>query len=182
MSLWKVLNLLTIWLVYFWGPVYVCIYFCNIYSLFRFYAYVNKKNYYIIYNWSDVSQFSNLLNVDWTLHEIDAWVEIPPQTWGGGGYIASLAPWQVWKSRWGNSDTFIIPSRFLGQFSGQGVGVSSYITNLSDKQASHKKKVLFFVTIWKVSPTFQILGGCISPGFLPMDRWYYTGDFIEVIF
>ena len=40
----------------------------------------------------------------------------------------------------GDSDTLFSSSKCLGQFSRHGVGVSSYITNLSDKHTSKREK------------------------------------------
>ena len=52
---------------------------------------------------------------------------------------------QPWKSRWwggggGGELQYLFSLKNFGQFSRQGVGVSSYITNLSDKQASKEKQ------------------------------------------
>ena len=76
---------------------------------------------------------------------------------GGGGHIASLAPGlkkSLSGGRGGGSNTFFASSKFLGQFSRHGVGVSSYITNLSDKQASkqQQQKALKEQVLWKGGP------------------------------
>ena len=84
-----------------------------------------------------------------------------------------------WKSWWGgDSDHFFPFLTILGQFSRHGVGVSSYITNLYNKQANNKKR--FFTSKGGGGVRSGLLCGKISSILLIevclclMVRWLHT--------
>ena len=95
---------------------------------------------------------------------------------GGGGQTAPLMPGlkKVAGGGGGYSDTFFLLQSFWGQFSRHRVGYHlTSSTSLTNKQA--KKVLLFWIpkswwggggggrTFDIMSPTFQIMGGLISP-------------------